>query len=376
MNLTALSLASATVLLTVGCSSGSNSSAMDDSGLIIVDGSPADDNTTNPSQPSVPLDAIRAQVLNELAGYQAESLAEIVYELATNIEATTTSVQLPGTVVETEVVSFTEPSTRNSFDCHFGGTMVRVSDSTHESLGGGTTETNEYEFYEFDQCVIGLSDGSQADGNYELNGSYTFETYRRSTNRGGLRNIVATWDIFNLRHVDGVAYEFDGSLTLALLSTPSAVQTTRDSRILRYLESRDDMTTVELNDVEFYQRRRPIQFAEHVEGTRELRVNGTYIGPPAQGETLQVNTNIDFTESISSSAESNEPLTGSLQMTSTDGGVLTMIANGPLAVSFISTDGTAKDSILEELPVFDILGPGCIPGGGFFDTIEIESCLF
>lgn len=376
MNLTVLFLALATILLAVGCSSGSNSPTMDDSDISTVVGSSADDNTTNPNQPSVPLDAIRADVLNELAGYQSESLAEKMYELATNIEATTTSVQLPGTVVNTEVVSFTEPSTRNSFDCQFGGTMVRVSDSTSESLGGPTREFNEYELYEFDQCIAVISGGSLADGNYELNGSYTYETYIRSSSGGSIRNTVATWDTFNLRQVGGASYEFDGSLTLGLLTNSASAETTRDSRILRYLESRDDMTTVEFVDVEFRQQRRPIFIGGRVEGPREVRINGAYTGPLSQGETLQVSTDTDFTESISSNVEFTEPLTGSLQITSSDGGVLTMTANGPLAISFISADGTAKDSILEELPVFDILGPGCIPGGGFFDAIEIESCSF
>ncbi len=376
MNLTALSLATATILLTVACSSDSNNSAIDDSGLVIVDGSPADDNTTNPSLPSVPLDDIRAQVLSELAGYQSESLAELMYELATNIEATTTSVQLPGTVVETEVVSFTDPSTRNSFDCQFGGTMVRVSDSIRESLGGPTSETNRYELYEFDQCITAISGGSLADGNYELNGSYTYETFIRSSSGGSFRNTVATWDAFKLQQVDGVSYELIGSLTLGLLTNSASAETTRDSQILRYLESSGDMTTVEFVDVEFHQQRRPIFIGGSVQGQREVRINGAYTGPLSQGETLQVSTDTDFTESISSNVEFTEPLTGNLQITSSDGGVLTMTANGALAISFLSADGTTIESTLEELPVFDLLGPGCIPGGDFFDTIEIESCSF
>jgi len=388
MKPTVVFLALATISLTIGCSSGSDSSAIEDLDttaeldttpdleIATEDDSSDVENTMIQDRPSVPLNEVRADVFNELVGYQSESLAEMMYELSANIEATTASVQLPGTVISTEVVSFTDPSTRNSFDCQFGGTMIRVSESTDESLGGPTSESNEYELYEFDQCVIELSGGSLADGNYELNGGYTYENFTRSSSGGSFRDTVATWDTFSLRQENGVSYELDGTLTLALLANSGSAETTRNSQITRYLISSGDTTTVELNDVEFYQRRRPVQFSDNFEGPREVRINGTYIGPLSQGETLQVNTTTDFIESISSTAEINEPLTGALQMTSTDGGVLTMIANGPLAISFLSADGTAIESVLEELPIYDLIGPGCIPGGDFFDNIEIESCSF
>ena len=388
MKPTVVFLALATISLTIGCSSGSDSSAIEDLDttaeldttpdleIATEDDSSDVENTMIQDRPSVPLNEVRADVFNELVGYQSESLAEMMYELSANIEATTASVQLPGTVISTEVVSFTDPSTRNSFDCQFGGTMIRVSESTDESLGGPTSESNEYELYEFDQCVIELSGGSLADGNYELNGGYTYENFTRSSSGGSFRDTVATWDTFSLRQENGVSYELDGTLTLALLANSGSAETTRNSQITRYLISSGDTTTVELNDVEFYQRRRPVQFSDNFEGPREVRIDGTYIGPLTQGETLQVTTTTDFIESISSTAEINEPLTGALQMTSTDGGVLTMIANGPLAISFLSADGTAIESVLEELPIYDLIGPGCIPGGDFFDNIEIESCSF
>ena len=376
MNGLVLTIAIATLVLTAGCGSGGDSSTMDVLGVATDDDSSTIENTNNQSQPSVPLDTILTDVLNELVGYQSESLAEKMYELAFNIEATATSVLLPSIVVSTEVVSFADPSVRTSFDCPFGGTMIRVSDSAVESLGGPTREFNEYELYEFDQCVMGISGGSLANGSYEMNGSYTYETYRRSSSGGSIRETVATWDTFNLRHMDGVSYEFDGTLTLGLSSNSGSAETTRDSQILRYIESSGDTTTVELVDVEFFQRRRPVQFAERFEGPREVLINGTYIGLLSQSEALQINTITDFSESISSTAEFNEPLTGSLQVTSTDGGVLTVTANGALAISFLGADGAAIESVLEELPVFDLLGPGCIPGGGFFDDIEIESCSF
>lgn len=341
-----------------------------------TDGTTTSDNAINPNSPPVPLDTIRADVLNELAGYQSESLAEGMYALAATVENATNAVPLSGNVINTELVSFDDPATRNSFDCPLGGTLIRESISTNESFGGGVGEINEYDLYQFDQCVTTINGGSLADGNYELNGSYIYETFLRFASSGSSRTIAATWNGFNYRQVDVESIEFDGTLRLSTVATPGTIQSTRDSQIIRYGISNDGTTIVELANVDFFQQRSPIQFPDRVEGTRQVRINGEYTGPLSQGETLQVSTDPELTESISSFAEFNEPLAGSLQITSTDGGVLTMTANGPLTVSFLSADGTTSESILEELPVFDLRGYGCVPGGGEINEMLINDCSF
>ncbi len=78
-------------------------------------------------------------------------------------------------------------------------------------------------------------------------------------------------------------------------------------------------------------------------------IDGAYTGSLSQDATLQVLTNPEFTESDGVSGEEGaQPLSGGLQMSSTDGGVLTMTANGPLSISFLSADGTTSESILQE----------------------------
>lgn len=330
------------------------------------------DGTSRPSSPSVPLDSIREDLLNELVGYQSESLAEKLYELAVNVETTSTAVELTGTIISNDVVSFTDASTRNSFDCRFGGTLIRESISTDESEGA-VTQSGRYDSYEFDQCVTAINGGSLPDGNYELNGNYTYASVTRSSSSGAIQSIVTTWDAFKLIQVDGVTYELGGTLALGRFSNTARIETTRDSQIVRYAESSSDTTTLELTDADFFQN---IFNLPPLGGTREVRINGAYTGPLSQDVTLQVNTDPEFTESDGVSGDEVRPLSGSLQISSTDGGVLTMTANGPLTISFLGTDGTTSETILEELPEFDLRGPGCAPDGGSIATVVIEACSF
>lgn len=376
MTYSKLFLALVTLSMIAGCGSSNDSSTIDELDSTTADDPITDENANNADSQPVPLDTIREDLLNALAGYQSESLATTMYEVAANVQATATPVPLTGTVISTEVVSFNNLSLRNSFDCQFGGTMILESINTDESLGGAAAETNGYDRYEFDQCVTASYANSQSDTNVELNGSYTYETHLRSSSGGSFGNNVATWDRFTLQQVNGISYEFVGTLTLGTLANSGSAETTRDSQIARYVESSGDTNTIELTDVDFFQKRRPIVFSDRVEGPREVRINGSYTGPLSQDTTLQVSTDPVFSESISSSAEFNEPLTGSLQISSTDGGVLTMTANGPLTISFLKSDGTTSESVLDEFPVFDVRGSGCVPGGGFIDELAIEDCLF
>lgn len=360
MNRSTLSIALLTILMVAGCSSNSDEPA-------------TDDNTEDSNQTTTTLPAIRADVLNELAGYQSEALAEKMYELAASIESTSSAVELPGTIISNDVVTFTDTSTRNNFDCQLGGTLIRESISTNES-SGAATESNRYDSYVFDQCLTEISGGTLSDGNYEFTGSYIFSRVGRSSPDGTFVNIATTWDAFNLQQVDGVGYDLTGTLLLTLSSNPASLKTTRESQIVRYAESSSDATTLEVTDTNFFQE---LFNVPPLGGRREIRVDGSYTGSLSPGETLQILTNAAFTEESDGVTSAGEqPLTGGLQISSTDGGVLMMTANGPLTVSFLSADGTTSESILEELPEFDVRGPGCVPDGGGFETAPIEACPF
>jgi len=124
-------------LLFVGCSANNDSTAKSDSEANNSDNTvadnttdntttetPATDNTTTENMTAVQLDSIYQDLINELAGYQSEWLAEKMYRLAARIQGTASAAQLDGSVVSTELFSFDETSTRESFNCQFGGTMV------------------------------------------------------------------------------------------------------------------------------------------------------------------------------------------------------------------------------------------------------------
>ena len=386
MNRSTLSIALLTILIVAGCSSNGDEPATDGSELstsdetingigseITGDQPATGDNTVDLNQTSVPLPAIRADMLNELAGYQSEALAENMYELAASIESTSSAVELPGTIISNDVVTFADTSTRNSFDCQLGGTLIRESISTIQS-SGAATESNRYDSYVFDQCVTEINGGTLPDGNYELTGSYIFTRVDGSSPGGAFVNIVTTWDAFNLQLVDSVGYDLTGTLLLTLSSNQGSIETTRDSQIVRYAESNSATTTLELTDANFFQE---LFNVPPLGGRREIRIDGSYTGPLSPGETLQVLTDPEFTEESDGVSSAGEQLlTGSLQISSSDGGVLTMIANGPLTVSFLSADRTTSETLLEELPEFDVRGPGCVPDGVGFETAPIEACSF
>ena len=134
---------------------------------------------------------------------------------------------------------------------------------------------------------------------------------------------------------------------------------------------------MELTDVDFYQRIQNIPFVDRVEGPRTFRVKGTYTGSLAQNKTLQISTDPEFTEWKSEYEDNYEPLIGGLQISSIVGDTLTITAdNGPLTISFLSADGTSTKSTLDEWPVFDFRGSGCVPGGDYFNEMPIDACEF
>ncbi len=337
-------------------------------------------NANNTNDTPVALDTIRENLLLELAGYQNEALAEKLYELVANIEVASTAVQSQGSIISNDVVAFDEPSTRSSFNCPFGGTMVTEQISTEVDMGGGASQSNDYDQYMFDQCVAAINGGALADGNYELNGIYTYESHSRASTNGVFKTLVATWNTFKLQptnaNSNGITYELDGNVSLSSSSNPSATTATRDSQINRYAESNGTSTSLEITSADFYQYRQPIPFPGRVEGPRTVRFNGTYNGPLSQDATLQIRTDPEFTEWKSDNADANEPLIGSLQISSSDGGVLTMTANGALAISFLRADGTTTESSLDELPVYDFRGPGCVPDGDYINEMTVEACSF